>query len=383
MLPGTIESVNSHPTPEPAGTPPTPKQIRRWRKYLADEIAEATLYEQLARRKSGEERQILLGLAAAEKRHQEHWRQLLGPHAHKLPGPSVHRVLLGWMARIFGSVFVLALAQRAEGESPYDQDLDATRGMAADEEIHEEVVRALAARGREKLSGGFRAAVFGANDGLVSNFALIMGMGGTGVGATVVLMSGVAGLLAGALSMAAGEFISVRSQRELLDATRPTQVTLRAAPDLDFDHNELVLVYRARGLSEEDAEHRALERLGVFECDCRPELSYPRTQGEAAEGSHNDHGVVGSAWTAAGSSFGFFAVGALIPILPYLFGATGWLAVGVSTALVGIALLGTGAVVGLLSGASPLKRALRQLTIGLGAAAITYALGALLGVTVA
>ncbi|WP_223881269.1 VIT1/CCC1 transporter family protein [Nesterenkonia ebinurensis] len=367
-------------SPAPAREP-SAKQIRRWRKYLADEIAEAKLYEQLARKKSGEERQILLGLAEAEKRHQEHWRQLLGPHAEKLPAPSVHRVLLGWMARVFGSVFVLALAQRAEGESPYDEDLDATRGMAADEEIHEEVVRALAARGREKLSGGFRAAVFGANDGLVSNFALIMGMGGTGVGATVVLMTGIAGLLAGALSMAAGEFISVRSQRELLDATRPTQATLQAAPDLDFDHNELVLVYRARGLSEEDAEHRALERLGVFECDCNPSRSHAGAD-QAIEDPWDDHEVVGSAWTAAGSSFCFFAVGALIPILPYLFGAAGWLAVGVSTALVGIALLGTGAVVGLLSGASPLKRALRQLAIGLGAAVITYALGSLLGATV-
>lgn len=355
---------------------PSPQQIRRWRKYLADEIAEARLYEQLARRKRGLERQILLGLAEAEKRHQRHWRELLGEHGERLPSPSFHRVLLGWMAKIFGSVFVLALAQRAERGSPYEADHEVPRGMAADEEIHEEVVRALAARGREKLAGGFRAAVFGANDGLVSNFALIMGMGGTGVGAGVVLLAGIAGLLAGALSMAAGEFISVRSQRELLDATRPTQATLRAAPDLDFDHNELVLVYRARGLSPEDAEHRALERLGVFDCDCKPEMSH------RPEELQDEYEAVGSAWTAAGSSFGFFSLGALIPVLPYLFGAEGWLAVGISTALVGVSLLCTGAIVGLLSGASPLKRALRQLGIGMGAAIITFALGSLLGGTV-
>ncbi len=362
--------------------PPSRQQIRRWRKYLADEIAEGRLYADLAERKQGEERQILLGLAAAEKRHEQHWRDLLGEHAQRLPSPSAHRVLLGWMARIFGSVFILALAQRAEGDSPYAHDESATRGMAADEEIHEEVVRALAARGREKLSGGFRAAVFGANDGLVSNFALIMGMGGTGVGATVVLLTGIAGLLAGALSMAAGEFISVRSQRELLDATRPTHATLRAAPDLDLDHNELVLVYRARGLSREDAEHRALERLGAFECDCRPDLSVPKDAEDETD-AWDGYEVVGSAWTAAGSSFCFFAAGALIPILPYLIGAVGWIAVGISTALVGTALMCTGAVVGLLSGASPLSRGLRQLAIGLGAAALTYALGAVLGVSVA
>lgn len=367
-----MEYVNAEP--DHAQPAPSREQIRRWRKYLADEIAEAALYEQLAKRKTGEDRQILLGLAQAERRHQEHWRALLGEHAENLPSPSAYRVVLGWMARMFGSVFVLALAQRAEADSPYDQDAEVPRGMVADEEIHEEVIRALAARGREKLSGGFRAAVFGANDGLVSNFALIMGMGGTGVGATVVLLSGIAGLLAGALSMAAGEFISVRSQRELLDATHPTQVTLRAAPDLDFDHNELVLVYRARGMSAEDAEHRALERLGVLDCDCKPERSY---NSEVQEDSHQ---AVGSAWTAAGSSFCFFGVGALIPILPYLFGATGWLAVGLSASLVAIALSFTGGVVGLLSGAPPLRRGLRQLGIGMGAAAITYALGSLLGV---
>ena len=373
---------DADPAASQPSAPPSRQQIRRWQKYLADEIAEGRLYSDLAQRKQGEERQILLGLAAAERRHEQHWRDLLGEHAQRLPSPSAHRVLLGWMARIFGSVFVLALAQRAEGDSPYAHDEAATRGMAADEEIHEEVVRALAARGREKLSGGFRAAVFGANDGLVSNFALIMGMGGTGVGATVVLLTGIAGLLAGALSMAAGEFISVRSQRELLDATRPTHATLRAAPDLDLDHNELVLVYRARGLSREDAEHRALERLGAFECDCRPELSVPKDAEDEAD-AWDGYEVVGSAWTAAGSSFCFFAVGALIPILPYLIGAVGWVAVGISTALVSIALMCTGAAVGLLSGASPLSRGLRQLAIGLGAAALTYALGAVLGVSVA
>lgn len=374
------------PPPATASTPsgttapssaPTRRQVRRWRKHLADEQAERRLYTDLAARKQGGEREILLGLAAAEKRHEQHWRNLLGSEAERLPGPSAHRVLLGWLARIFGSVFILALAQRAEGGSPYDADDDATARMAADEAVHEEVVRALATRGREKLSGSFRAAVFGANDGLVSNLALIVGMGGTGVGTGVILLTGLAGLLAGALSMAAGEFVSVRSQRELLEATRPTQVTLRAAPDLDFDHNELVLVYRARGMSEADAEHRALERLGVFSCDCNRELSHD------PEESVDSHAIVGSAWTAAGSSFVFFAVGALIPVLPYLLGAEGTAAIIIASSLVGAALLVTGAAVGLLSGASPLKRGLRQLGIGLGAAVVTYLLGTVLGVTVA
>ncbi|GHD10355.1 VIT1/CCC1 transporter family protein [Zhihengliuella salsuginis] len=357
------------------------QDIRRWRRYLADERAEGAVYRTLAEKRSGEERLILLGLAEAEQRHEEHWQRMLGEHAERTPRPSIRRTLLRFMARHFGSVFVLALAQRAEGNSPYVKDQDATRQMAADEMVHEEVVRALATAGRKRLSGNFRAAVFGANDGLVSNLALVMGIGATGVSTSVVLFSGVAGLLAGALSMAAGEYVSVRSQRELMLASRPTQATLSAAPHLDLDHNELVLVYKARGMSAEDAEHRAGERLGYFTCDCDPSLSFHAE--EEARPQQDEDDTIGSSVGAASSSFLFFASGAVIPILPYLFGMTGLAAVSLSVALVGLALLCTGAVVGLLSGAAPGKRALRQLAIGWGAAAVTYVLGLAFGTSVA
>lgn len=356
---------------------PTPAQIKRWRKYLADEIAEGAVYRELANKRTGEERLILLGLADAETRHEEHWRTLLGQHAAKAARPSLRRVMLRFLARHFGSVFVLALAQRAEGDSPYAADTDASRQMAADELVHEEVVRGLATRGRNRLSGNFRAAVFGANDGLVSNLALVMGIGATGVASSMVLFSGIAGLLAGALSMAAGEFVSVRSQLELLSASKPTQVTLAAAPDLDLDANELVLVYKARGMNDEDAAHRAAERMGIYSCDCNPSLSlWPEREESEQEREHEE---IGSAMGAASSSFCFFASGAVIPILPFIFGMTGTPAIMLAAALVGIALLLTGGVVGLLSGASPAKRGLRQLAIGLGAAGITYALGLLFG----
>ncbi len=357
----------------------TPANIRRWRQYLADERAEAATYRYLAQRRTGEEQEILLALAAAEGRHEQHWLDLLGDDAGRPARPSFRNQVLGFLARRFGSVFVLALAQRAEGRSPYAGDPSATIAMAADERIHEEVVRGLATRGRNRLSGNFRAAVFGANDGLVSNLALIMGIGATGVSSAFVLFSGLAGLLAGALSMGAGEYVSVRSQRELLTASRPTQVTLEAAKELDIDANELVLVYRARGMSPEAAEHRAAERMGQFNCDCDPSLSF---QAERAE-QKDDHEAVGTGMGAAAASFCFFASGAIIPVLPYLFGMTGVAAVVVACTLVGLALLATGAVVGLLSGASPLKRALRQLAIGLGAAAATYLLGIAFGVSVA
>ncbi|HKU35738.1 MAG TPA: VIT1/CCC1 transporter family protein [Paenarthrobacter sp.] len=368
---------DSRPEEENPRTP-TQSDIRRWRQYLADERAEAAVYRELAQRRDGEERQILLALAEAEGRHEAHWLKLLGEHAGMPKAASARSRLLGFLARHFGSVFVLALAQRAEGRSPYGTDPYATPAMVADEQIHEEVVRGLATRGRNRLSGTFRAAVFGANDGLVSNLSLVMGMAATGVSSAVVLMSGVAGLLAGALSMGAGEYVSVRSQRELLNATLPTQATLAAAPSLDVEHNELVLVYLARGMTREAAEHRAAERLGLFSCDCDPSLSLQPEKEEVAD----EHETVGSAWGAAMSSFCFFASGAIVPILPFVFGMVGWNALILAGALVGVALLATGAVVGLLSGTSPLSRGLRQLAIGLGAAAATYGLGLLFGAVI-
>jgi VIT1/CCC1 family predicted Fe2+/Mn2+ transporter len=347
---------------------PTAKQVRRWRQYLADERAEAAVYRDLAGRRTGEEREILLALAEAERRHEDHWVALLGDQVGKPRHGDIRTRMLGWLARRFGSVFVLALAQRAEARSPYEADEDATRSMAADEQIHEEVVRGLAARGRARLSGTFRAAVFGANDGLVSNLALVMGIGATGVSTPIILATGIAGLLAGALSMAAGEFVSVRSQRELLEASNPNPGANAALPNLDVDANELALVYRARGMSETDAEAKARRTMGNLQGDPTGELSVI-----------NQHEEIGSALGAAGSSFCFFASGALLPVLPYLFGLEGLAAVIASAVIVGVALLATGAIVGLLSGGPPLRRALRQLGIGYGAAAVTYLLGLGLG----
>jgi vacuolar iron transporter family protein len=369
---------NHHHTPARDEAEPTPSDIRRWRQYLADERAEAAVYRDLAQNRQGEERDILLALAEAEGRHEEHWLRLLGEHAGKPRPASFRSQLLGFLARHFGSVFVLALAQRAEGRSPYAKDPNATEAMVADEQIHEEVVRGLATRGRNRLAGTFRAAVFGANDGLVSNLSLVMGMAASGVASSVVLLSGIAGLLAGAMSMGAGEFISVRSQRELLAATRPTQVTLAAAPKLDLEHNELLLVYLARGMSQEAAQHRVAERMGLLSCDCDPSLSLHPELPDAED----QHEAVGTAWGAALSSFCFFASGAIVPILPFLFGLTGVPALVVAGVLVGIALLATGGTVGLLSGTSPLTRGLRQLAIGLGAAAVTYVLGLVFGTVV-
>lgn len=361
----------------PAATEPTAADRRRWARYLVEERAEGLVYQRLAARRTGEEREILLGLADAEHRHEQHWLALLGGEPAKLPRAGIRSRLLGRMAGRFGSIFVLALAQSAEARSPYETERYATPAMRADEKIHYEVVRGLAARGRRRLSGSFRAAVFGANDGLVSNLALVLGIGATGVSSGFVLFSGIAGLLAGALSMGAGEFVSVRSQRELLAATEANEDAHDSAADLDVDENELALVYRARGMDESEALTRARRIISAAQAGIQATSTGPIRM----HASGDDHDVVGSDWAAALSSFLLFASGAVIPVLPWIFGLQGTTAIVVALVLVGFALLSTGAMVGILSGGPPLRRALRQLAIGFGAAAITYLLGLLFGVS--
>lgn len=347
---------------------PTPDQLRRWRRYLANERAEAEVYRELAGKRTGEEREILLRLADAESRHEAHWRDLLGSQVGRPGKPDLRTRVLGALARNFGSVFSLALMQSAESRSPYTDDADATDQMSADERIHAEVIRGLATRGRERMSGNFRASVFGVNDGLVSNLALVIGVMASGVAPQIVLLTGVSGLLSGALSMAAGEYISVRSQLELLDASTPDPDAQKAIPELDVEANELELVYRARGLGEREAAAKAtavFARLG--ELDDAPLIPT------------EDRPETGSARSAALFSFLSFAVGAFIPIIPHVIGLTGLVAGVVSLILVGISLLLTGGVTGVLSGKPPLYRALRQLGIGLGAASVTYMLGLAFG----
>ncbi len=342
--------------------------VRRRRRRLADEREEAKVYRDLAGRRTGEEREILLAIADAEERHAAHWAQLLGEDIGPERRGDLRNRVLSFLARRFGSVFVLALVQQAERRSPYDTDLEATRTMAADERVHEEVVRGLAARGRARVSGSFRAAVFGANDGLVSNLALVLGVAGGGAGTSTVLLTGLAGLLSGALSMGAGEYISVRSQRELLAASTPhTADAPQLLPHLDVDANELALIYRARGIPADEAKRRADALLR----DTNAPVDVPRDDEE--------DDVVGSGWNAALSSFGFFATGAAVPVLPFVLGLQDFGALVMAGVLVGVALMLTGATVGVLSGGPPLRRAVRQLAIGAGAAAITYVLGSLFG----
>ncbi|MEL4162763.1 VIT1/CCC1 transporter family protein [Corynebacterium bovis] len=409
----------------PTGETPTPRQIARWRRYLANERAEGAVYRELARKKTGEERAILLAIADAEARHEDYWRTRLGEYVGLPRKASPGTRVMAWMARRFGSVFVLALMQSAETRNDYIQDNDASERMAADEAIHAEVVRGLASRGRAQMSGNFRAAVFGANDGLVSNLALVLGVIGSGVSSHVVLVTGVAGLLSGALSMAAGEYVSVSSQRELLAASTPDPEASEAVPKLDVDANELALVYRARGMEPEEARvkaarvfadlvrHAGPAGTGGAPADAVGEgsgaggatgaptgevLTEGAVTGEGSGGERSRPAIfdavdrqaredidaedaTGSPVSAALSSFLCFAGGAVVPVLPFILGLQGTAAAVLSCVLVSVALMLTGGLVGLLSGMSPGRRALRQWVIGMGAAAVTYGLGALFNVT--
>lgn len=339
--------------------------VRRWRRVLADEREQAAVYRRLAERRQADEREILLALAEAEDRHAAHWERVLGDQLGRPLHASVRMRVLGFLARHLGNVFVLALVQRAEHRTRSRS----SAAVRADERVHAEVVGALAAQGRARLSGTLRAAVFGANDGLVSNIALVLGVIGGGAGARTVVLTGLAGLLAGALSMAAGEYVSVRSQRELLAASA-IRDPAELVTGLDIDDNELTLLYRARGIPEDEAQRRArtVLRHGTFEA--RP---------AAPAGAD----VVGSGLKAAVSSFVFFCLGAAIPVLPFALGAAGGRGIIIAALLTGGALMSTGAAVGVLSGAPPLRRALRQLLIGAAAATVTYGLGLLVGATLA
>ena len=363
---------------------PTRAQIKRWRKHLAEERMEARTYRDLSERRTGEERAVLLQLEEAERRHEEYWLARLGENALPAPKPPLRTRAASLLAHLFGTIFILAMAQRAEQRSSRDVDDDVPAHMQADEHIHAEVIRSLAAKSRETLAGTFRAAVFGANDGLVSNLALVLGVAASGMEPHAVLLTGVSGLLAGALSMGAGEWVSVHSQRELLDASIPDPDAHQAVTDLDVNANELALVFRARGESEEEAEAHAAQ---VFAKLAKPATSESGAIAvRAALGGQESDGAgeqVGTPMNAALSSFCFFATGAFFPLVPYILGLTGLTAIIVAAAIVGVALLFTGGVVGILSGQPPMPRALRQLLVGYGAAGVTYLLGLLFGTSIA
>jgi VIT1/CCC1 family predicted Fe2+/Mn2+ transporter len=366
--------------------------IIRLKGNFQGEIDGAILYDALADAESDEKLAIVYRrLAAIERAHAEFWSKELERRGHHpdTAKPGFQTRSLAWFARTFGTALVLPIVARNEARdsAKYDSQAEAAvAGLPADERVHARVIQAVVKRegglpgstlaqleGRHGGGGGnaLRAAVLGANDGLVSNLSLVMGVAGAAADGKTILLTGLAGLVAGACSMAMGEWLSVNSAREMAQQQIAQEsAEIRQAPELEKE--ELVLIYQAKGLEERQARSLA-EKIfsnhgAALDTLVREELGLdPQELG-------------GSAWAAAGSSFFLFSIGAIFPVVAFMF-TSGDLAVGISVALSGSALIAIGAVTSLFTGRKLVFSAARQLLIGYGAAAITFGVGRLIGVT--
>jgi vacuolar iron transporter family protein len=333
-------------------------------------------------------------IASNERRHAEVWATKLREAGVDVPPPPTRArprvTAIVLIARLFGTRAVSDLVTALEGDEEEiygEQSSPEVEAIAADEREHAEIWRRLknpsATAGveiatrerwhRSGRSGTLRAVIFGVSDGLVSNLALVMGVAGAArEQSSFIVLAGIAGLLAGAFSMAAGEYISMQSQRELFERQIALErAELEAMPE--EEEAEMAALYRAKGFQEDEAKaiaHRlfqnpehALDQL------IREELGL-------------DPDELGSPLGAAGGSFVAFAIGAFIPVLPYLI-ATGSTAFVASIVLSLVALFAVGAGVSLLTGRGVLFSGLRQVAIGAAAAIVTFAVGSLIGVSVA
>jgi vacuolar iron transporter family protein len=363
----------------------------RYRSNLQGEVDSAALYRAMAEAEPDPHlSEVYRRLAAVEEAHAEFWRRQLSrigaPALAARPGWRTRALV--WLARRFGPQFVLptlsTLEQRDSGQ--YDRQPEAVAGgLPAAERSHNRVVEAMAAampagatgsslarlEGRHRGGGNaLRAAVLGANDGLVSNLSLVMGVAGAEVSGATILLTGLAGLVAGACSMAMGEWLSVTSSRELSQQQIAVEAEeLQRMPEEELE--EMVLIYQAKGLDEPAA--RALAARLMDDKDTALDTLVREELGI------NPEELGGSAWAAAGTSFGLFAAGAIFPVVPF-FWLDGFAALAASLAASGIALLMIGAGTSLFTGRGAAFSGLRQLLIGFAAAAVTYGIGRLVGV---
>jgi VIT1/CCC1 family predicted Fe2+/Mn2+ transporter len=329
-------------------------ELRRYRRHLARELDNVSLYRGLAEHAEGEYREVLLALATAEERHAKYWEGRLSDLGVISPPASEHRRglrtrFVSWLGRRLGVRMVVPLLERVEASerSRYDTEGEATEAMAADERVHAHLVSSLAPDWRSRAATSIRAAVFGINDGLVSNLSLVMGMAGGKASNDVVILAGIAGLVAGAGSMAAGEFISVKSQREIVEAG--TRLGPAEWATLNAGHPEaLALLAAAR--RRQDRGELEISLSGV-----------------------------GSPMSAAAFSFFAFAFGASVPLLPFVF-SSGTTALTVAAGLAATSLFLVGALISFITDRSAIRSGLRQLAVGALAAAGTYLVGRAVGV---
>lgn len=361
------------------------------------------LYDRLAAiEKDPQRRAAFESIAASERRHAAIWEAKLTSLGEQVPPsarPSWRVRQIALLARLFGTRAVSDAVKALEGyeESVYGahSDVAEVHEIANDEAKHAEIWKGLDQTTRGKgasahraavvetqarepwhRSGGggtLRAAIFGVSDGLVSNAALVLGIAGatSGGDGSFVVLAGVAGLLAGAFSMAAGEYVSMRSQTEVLERQIELErAELEAMPE--EEEKEIAAIYRGRGFAEAEAAAIAKQLMAdpkiALETLVREELGL-------------DPEELGSPWGASIGSFLAFAIGAFVPLLPFIL-LTGGTALAVSIGLTSLALFAVGASVSLLTGRSALYSGARQLLIGIAAAGITYVIGSLIGVNV-
>src|SRR5918995_4809631 len=363
--------------------------IARYRQNYLVEMDGIALYRSMAAAERDKARaEIFEKLARNEERHAQRWARLIQSAGGAVPNyrRSMRVRALGWMARTFGTQRVVPIISSLESrdEAGYMHQPEAA-GLPAEEGAHSRTLWAMSGGSSGPASivgterwhlasrgGSLRAAVFGINDGLLSNFSLVMGFAGAEAKPEYIVLAGVAGLLAGSFSMAAGEYVSMRVQREVFEQ----QITMEKQ-ELEMspkeEEEELSLIYQAKGIPEREAAMLA-----------RRIISNPKTAIDtlAREELGLNPSELGSPWTAALSSFLAFILGALIPVLPYLFssGQVAWFASGLLSCL---GLLGVGAIISIFTAKGPWISGLRMLGIGLLASAITYGAGRLFGVSVA
>ena len=358
--------------------------------FIQDELDSAALYDALAAgTRDTHLAAVYRRLAAAERRHADHWTAKLRAMGERVPE---HRLgwragVLRWMARRFGASAVVRIiaGQEIADAQRYATVTDRAPGMDADERSHARTLRAIAGdrgaegpfiarlEGRHRSTAGnaLRAAVLGANDGLLSNLSLIMGVAGASLGGREIIITGLAGLLAGAGSMALGEWLSVQSSRELYERQIAVEKQeIEANPEEEAE--ELSLIYQAKGLPETQAREIA-DRLIQSETSALDTLA-------REELGIDPQALGGSALQAAVVSFLLFACGAIIPLLPFFFLSIRH-AVIASLITGGVGLFAIGAGITVLTGRSVLFSGMRQVGVGFAAAALTFGIGRLIGVS--
>jgi vacuolar iron transporter family protein len=366
----------------------------RYRNNFTEEVNSAYLYRVAAELEQDETLSgVYVRLAEAEERHASLWEEKLIEAGATAPTrePELRSRILAWLARRLGPSVVTQVMASTElsGRTMYDDqpEVEGT-SLRADERSHAVMLDALRKQstkgvrgtvlarleGRHKAVGGnaLRAAVLGANDGLVSNTSLVMGVAGAAFSATGVLLAGLAGVLAGAISMALGEWLSVQSARELHQSQIETERDeILAMPEAEAE--ELALIYEAKGMTPDEASRAARDVMSdpdsFLDAKVREELGIDPDE------------LGGSAWQAAITSFFLFAIGAIIPVIPFFF-MVGNAAVLTSLGLAAVGLFLLGAATALVTGTGAARTGTRSLVLGVIAAGATYGIGTLLGVTI-